>query len=116
MKKKSLEMQCLVCTLPNESKISTYCRGGKTEISTVYYQARNLEKRFGEICEFGKNIRSIEGDCVNLGSPSRGAAGQALRRLARHDPAFPDGAGFVPSGATDISPRLISNLVCQQSK
>ncbi|GMH36259.1 hypothetical protein BSKO_04127 [Bryopsis sp. KO-2023] len=75
----------------------------------------NLKRRFGEICNDKLNIRTIEGDCNNLGNPRVGASGHALGRLSKHDPAFPDGTGDIPSGATDISPRLISNMVFQQS-
>lgn len=77
--------------------------------------AENLNRRFGEVCDANLVVRTIEGECNNLKDPRRGAAGHALKRLPKHDPAYPDGAPGTPSGPKGISPRLISNLLCQQS-
>jgi len=74
-----------------------------------------LEDRFGETCESGKNIRTIEGDCNNLSQPKRGAAGHALTRMGNGDPAYPNGDPRNPSGPIHISPRVISNELCAHS-
>eukprot|EP00210_Caulerpa_lentillifera_P004827 g4608.t1 len=75
----------------------------------------NLEDQFGQICEFGRNIRTIEGDCNNLQNPPQGSAGEALRRLGRGDPAYPQNNRNRPSGPVEISPREISNKLFAMS-
>ena len=78
-------------------------------------QLENMERRFGVSCATGRNIRTIEGDCNNLGDPRRGAAGHALVRLGGMDPSFPDGDPTKPSGPVHISPREISNKLFAHS-
>lgn len=53
-----------------------------------------------------------EGVCNNPES-NFGAADVILLRMPRNDPNFADGVG-APSGPTDISPRLISNICGEQ--
>lgn len=89
-------------------------QGPELGIESLFQEmVSNLEDKFGNTCELSRNVRSIEGECNNLGDPKLGAANHPLSRLPKHDPSYIDDFG-TPSGA-DISPRIISNEICAQS-
>ena len=89
--------------------------GGDIGIAIISIEAlffeilTSLEAEFGNLCTSALNIRTIEGDCNNLGDPERASAAMGLARLGGTDPAYPGGDPTIPAGPTFISPRFISN-------
>lgn len=103
-------------SLPEDFSFGGSLTTGLRLIESFFLQIlSNYEGIFGQICDAGRNIRTVEGDCNNLNDVTRGAAGKPLLRFGPTDPAYPNGNPSIPSGPTNINAREISNALFSTS-
>lgn len=96
--------------VPTEGEFGGNIERGLRLVESLLLQILiNFEREFGQVCDAGRNVRTVEGDCNNLENPAQGSASSPLLRFGNGDPAYPRGNPANPAGPVDINAREISN-------